>query len=153
MPADRDSRLRVIAAGLLAACSLAAAGCGSGGDDGPTIDASTAADTEIAEALVAELERAEEPIDLQALPGKALTEIAPITDNLGEMIDVTEGITVDSGRVTVATSLEDGSEEADVTAILICGAALRSGASEGATVLGSGDVELRACEGADRNYP
>lgn len=145
-------RTHAIAAGILVAGCLAAAGCGSETSDGPQIEASAPSDSEIADALVADLEQAEEPIDLQALPGKALTEIAPITDNLGEMIDVTESITVDSGRVTVGTSLEPG-EEADVTAILICGAALRSGATAGSSVLGADDIELRACQGADRNYP
>jgi hypothetical protein len=143
----------LIAALILLACCLAVAGCGSDGDDGPEIEASSPPDVEIADAIVAELESGEEPIDLQALPGKALTEIAPITDNLAEMIDVTERITVDSGRVAVATSLEPGSDESEVTATLICGAAIRSGAEPGATVSGAGDAEIRVCEGPDRNYP
>jgi hypothetical protein len=149
---------RLLAIGTVLFGLAALAGCGEedpGAGEQPAVEAATSADREIGDAIVATLDAADSPLDLRTLPPRQLAEIGPIADNLGEIYVDTEVIAVSDGDVVVRTSLEPG-EESEVTAQLICGAVIDAGANPEAVVLGAGpegDVELRTCERADRNYP
>jgi hypothetical protein len=146
--------------GILVALSGLALLTGCGEDDPasgdpPAVEAATPADQEIGDTIVAGLDDADAPIDSRLLPPRQLADIGPVLDNLGEIYVDTDVIAVSDGDVVVRTSLEPG-EESEVTARLICGVMLDAGANPEGVVLGAGpdgDVELRTCEGADRNFP
>jgi len=145
-------RARATAVAALAAVALLG-GCGD--DEETTIEASTAADEELAAGIVAELDEYNESFDLTSLPGDQQAELAPIVDNLPPAGGGVDTLVVSGGVVEAQTPFA-ADDQGEQTGRLICGAIYRRIEGEdpgGHRVLGEGGAVLADCAPEDANFP
>jgi hypothetical protein len=137
---------------MVAACAVALGACGDG-DNEISVEAS-GADAEVAEAIRAELELYEEPIELSSLPPDQQAQVGEAIDQFPQAAGTVTVLSVTDGAVEASTGLEPTGESA-TTAKLICGAILRGGADRSAenVVLDSDGETSAECEPADARYP
>jgi hypothetical protein len=144
-------RLSPLLAG--AVCAIAFAACGNS-ESKTSVEASTAADQRLADAIQAELKAYDVGFDLESMPQQQADQLAPVVDNLPQAAGGVQILRVDGDDVEATTDFPDD-EEGSVTGRLICGAIERAAGKQDvdARVLGKDDAVLAECSPADADYP
>jgi hypothetical protein len=147
----RGRRIGPLLAGAVCAVTLAA--CGNS-ESKTSVEASTAADQRLADAIQAELKVYDKGFDLESMPQEQADQLAPVVDNLPQAAGGVQILRVDGGDVEATTDFPDD-EEGAVTGRLICGAIERAAGKQDvdARVLGKDDAVLAECSPDDVNFP
>jgi hypothetical protein len=142
---------RLLAAATLSALALAA--CGSS-EPKTSVEASSAADQRLADAIQAELKVYDVGFDLESMPQEQADQLASVVDNLPQAAGGVQILRVDGDEVEATTDFPDD-EEGAVTGRLICGAIERAAGKQdvAARVLGEDDAVLAQCSRDDVNFP